>query len=64
MSYIPPTPQPSLAGLMSYEGAWSGATAYVAGNVVRESSKTYVCVQAHTNQQPPNGTYWALLSDN
>lgn len=64
MSYIPPPPAFSTVGLMSYQGTWSGATPYVSGNVVRESNKTYVCVQAHTNQQPPNATYWALLSDN
>lgn len=43
-------------------GAWSGATAYAAGDVVTLSGSSYVCVLDHTNHTPPNTTYWQLLA--
>ncbi|MGM4955702.1 hypothetical protein ACT4MK_10130 [Bradyrhizobium barranii] len=44
------------------KGAWSGATAYAAGDVVTLSGSSYVCVLDHTNHTPPNVTYWQLLA--
>lgn len=38
--------------------AWSATKTYRVGDTVTRNSVLYVCVQAHTNQQPPNGTYW------
>lgn len=38
--------------------AWSGATPYQVGNLVTSGGITYYCILAHTNQVPPNGTYW------
>lgn len=43
-------------------GAWSGATAYAAGDVVTLSGSSYVCVLDHTNHTPPDATYWQLLA--
>lgn len=37
---------------------WSGATAYVVGDVVDVAGTFYVCILGHTNQTPPDGTYW------
>lgn len=45
-----------------HTGAWSGATAYVAGQIVSSNGASYVCILAHTNQQPPNVTYWKVLA--
>lgn len=45
-----------------FKGAWSGATAYLVGDVVTLSGSSYVCVLDHTNQTPPNTTYWQLLA--
>lgn len=42
--------------------AWSGATAYVPGNLVSRLGVNYYCILAHTNQQPPNATYWYALT--
>lgn len=42
--------------------AWSGATAYEVGDLVVSASVNYYCKLAHTNQAPPNGTYWYPLS--
>jgi hypothetical protein len=39
--------------------AWSGATAYVIGNVVSSGGLNYYCILGHTNQVPPNATYWS-----
>ena len=45
---------------------WSGATAYVSGNVVSITGSTqpqgYICILANTNQTPPNATYWTALN--
>jgi len=38
--------------------AWSGATAYVVNNLVTSGGQVFYCVQNHTNQVPPNLTYW------
>ncbi|MGH7342681.1 MAG: hypothetical protein ACREKH_19525 [Candidatus Rokuibacteriota bacterium] len=38
--------------------AWSSAAAYEIGDVVRQASVNYACKLAHTNQVPPNATYW------
>ncbi|UEM08304.1 hypothetical protein J4G43_026185 [Bradyrhizobium barranii subsp. barranii] len=44
------------------KGAWSGATAYAANDVVTLSGSSYACVLDHTNHTPPNATYWQLLA--
>jgi hypothetical protein len=38
--------------------AWSGATAYVINDVVSSGGRWYRCILGHTNQVPPNVTYW------
>lgn len=42
--------------------AWSNATAYVIGDLASRLGVNYYCIAAHTNQQPPNATYWHALS--
>ena len=42
-------------------GAWSGSTAYVANDLVSSGGATYLCILAHSNQQPPNATYWEAI---
>jgi len=39
---------------------WSGAQAYVADDIIYKTSngKFYICILGHTNQAPPNATYW------
>lgn len=41
--------------------AWSGATAYVLGDMVTSGGNRYYCIQANTNQVPPNATYWYAI---
>jgi hypothetical protein len=42
--------------------AWSGATAYDVGDLASRAGVNYYCILAHTNQQPPNATYWYPLT--
>ena len=42
--------------------AWDSGTAYVQGDLASRLGVNYYCKQAHTNQQPPNATYWHPLS--
>lgn len=42
--------------------AWSGATAYVVGDLASRLGINYYCIEAHTNEQPPNATYWYALT--
>lgn len=48
--------------VLSSAPAWSGATAYVAGDNVSYLGVNYTCILAHTNQVPPNVTYWYPLT--
>lgn len=41
--------------------AWSGATAYVIGDVVASGGLVYRCKANHTNHVPPNATYWVEI---
>ncbi len=53
------TPRPTVQAGAS---AWSGATAYVVGDLVTSSGKSYQCIQAHSNKSPAaNPTYWRQL---
>ena len=38
--------------------AWSNVTAYVIGDMASLSGTNYYCIASHTNQTPPNVTYW------
>lgn len=42
--------------------AWNSGTAYIVGNYVTSSNVVYQCIQAHTNQTPPNATYWTPVN--
>lgn len=42
--------------------AWSNATAYEVGDLASRLGVNYYCIAAHTNQQPPNATYWYPLT--
>lgn len=42
--------------------AWSGATAYVVGDIASSAGTNYYCILGHTNHQPANGTYWYALT--
>ena len=43
-------------------GADSTSQDYRTGEVVRHGGYTYLCIQDHNNQEPPNATYWERLN--
>lgn len=51
---------PGVPGLV-WQGDWDTDTAYVENDVVSNDGSAYVCTDAHTGQEPPNASYWALL---
>jgi hypothetical protein len=49
-------------GPIYWQGAWSNGHAYAVGDGVSNNGSSYVCIQAHTNHEPPNATYWNVLA--
>lgn len=47
--------------LVSGAPAYSGATAYVPGNIVVSGGVNYYCILATTGNAPPNATYWYAM---
>jgi len=45
-----------------WRGAYNGATAYVANDVVSYNNSTYICILASTGNLPTNATYWSLMA--
>lgn len=44
--------------------AWSGATFYAPNAIVISGGIRYYSILAHTNQVPPNATYWTAFTSN
>ncbi len=51
-----------LGGTVLVNRAWNAATAYVVGDLVTNGGPLFCCRLAHTNQAPPNNTYWETLA--
>jgi hypothetical protein len=47
---------------MVWSGDWSASNPYVSGNTVGYNGSSYICISAHTNQVPPNLTYWNVVA--
>lgn len=45
-----------------WQGAYNGATAYVADDVVSYNGSSYICILASTGNLPTNATYWSLMA--
>ena len=45
-----------------WRGSWSSAVAYIADDAISDDGTSYICILGHTNHQPPNATYWQILS--
>lgn len=56
----------SNAGTLTYSdgAAWSSGTAYAIGDIAKSGGINYYCIAAHTNQVPPNATYWYAMPTN
>ena len=57
-----PTASTAVAIDTNFWPAWNSATPYVANRVVSYNGAYYRCILAHTNQVPPNATYWTAAS--
>lgn len=51
-----------LSGWPDSASAWSAATAYVVGNLVKDGGKIFKCILGHTNQVTSNVTYWTEIA--
>jgi hypothetical protein len=45
-----------------WQGNWDSGTAYVVNDAVNNDGSSYICILGHTNQEPPNATYWDVLA--
>lgn len=45
-----------------WKGDWSSGTTYAINDWVENDGAAYKCIAASTNNEPPNGTYWDLIS--
>jgi hypothetical protein len=41
---------------------WDSGTTYTANEAVTNNGTSYVCILGHTNQEPPNGTFWDIIA--
>jgi hypothetical protein len=46
----------------NWKGAYAGATAYVADDVVSSGGASYICILASTGNAVSNATYWSVMS--
>jgi len=40
---------------------WNSTKTYAVGDVVQNDQRSYTCILASTNNEPPNATYWTIL---
>lgn len=45
-----------------WEGHWDSVTTYAVDDAIVSGGHAYVCIQEHSNQQPPNVSYWELMT--
>lgn len=45
-----------------WEGTWDDTTSYEVNDLAYLSGTTYICILANNNVQPPNSSYWDILS--
>lgn len=46
----------------NWRGTWSASKNYSDGDAVFWDGSSYRCIAAHTNQEPPNTTYWTVVA--
>src|SRR5690606_9942620 len=45
-----------------WRGGWNSATAYAANDAVAHDGASWICIQAHSDQEPPNASHWVVLA--
>ena len=51
----------NLSGI-TWRNVWSSATKYSANDCVYYNAHSWICILSHTNQAPPNTTYWNQIN--
>lgn len=46
-----------------WKGAWANITSYQINDAAQHGGASYVCIQAHTDQAPPNPAFWDLMAE-
>ena len=46
-----------------WKGAWSIAVYYDVDDSVERLGSSYICIQEHISQEPPNASYWDILAE-
>jgi len=54
---------PTGPGVINWRGAWEAAPTYALNDAVSYKGAGYICIQAHTGQEPPNTLYWDTLAE-
>jgi hypothetical protein len=49
-------------GSINWRGAWSAGAYYEIDDAVSRNGSSYLCIQAHSNHEPPSSTYWGVLA--
>lgn len=49
-------------GNIVWQGTWDSGTIYNINDVISHNGSSYVCIIEHSNQVPPNATYWDIMS--
>lgn len=61
IAFTPTQPAPTTPSLTGGDcPPWDSTKAYIFGDFANNGGANYVCIKAHTNQAPPNTTYWAI----
>lgn len=48
---------------ITWLGDWDSGTGYVLNDAVFNNGSAFVCNSPHTNQEPPNASYWDMLAN-
>ena len=51
------------AGVINWLGVWDSGTTYEINDAVSYQGSSYICLVQHSNQVPPNPTYWGVLAE-
>lgn len=48
---------------ITWRDVWSNVTTYAINDAVSYNGSVWICISSHTNQAPPNATYWNMVVD-
>jgi hypothetical protein len=48
---------------ITWRNTWNSGTTYAVNDCISSGGSTWICILSHTNQVPPNATYWNMVVD-